>query len=121
MLYYQASHTDSEDLPTKEVEEEKKEEAEEEPKEEPRGEVVSEPAPASSEMKSTEEEEEGTEELEDQEGKEEDNQDEEDGDACPGTSEENLLKMSESKKVTAANGWVQWGTGPWAQMPRCSG
>nr|KAF6469080.1 coiled-coil domain containing 136 [Molossus molossus] len=98
VLYYKASHTDSEGLPKEEVEEEKKEEAEEEPKEESREEVVSEPPPALIETKPTEEEEEGSEECQDQEGKEEDNQDEEDNGSCPETSEENLLKMSESKK-----------------------
>ncbi|XP_027984863.2 coiled-coil domain-containing protein 136 isoform X2 [Eptesicus fuscus] len=105
VLYYKASNPDPDDLPNlpdlpKEEtkrEEEKREETEEEPKEEARDELVSEP-PAPIEMKSTEDAEEGFEESQDQEGKEEDNQDEEDNNPRPETSEENPLKISESRK-----------------------
>lgn len=123
VLYYKASNPDPDDLPNlpdlpKEEKkmEENREETEEEPKEEARDELVSEP-PAPVEMKATEDAEEGFEESQDQEGKEEDNRDEEDNNPRPETSEENPLKISESRKVTTAKGWIVWEMGPWAQMP----
>lgn len=120
VLYYEASSPDPVDLPKEEekMEEEKREEIGEEPQEEARDDLVSELL-APIETKPTDAEE-GLEEPPDQEGKEEDNRDE-DNHPCPEASEENPLKVSESRKVTAATGWIVWETGPWARMPLCSG
>lgn len=117
VLYYKASHRDLDDL-TKEgkkedTEDENKEEIKEESKES-WDELVSEP-PDPTEIKSVEGEE-GLEDSQDQEEKEEDDS------SSPEASEENNpLKISESRKVTAAKGWIKWEAGPWAQAPQCSG
>lgn len=109
VLYYKASNPDAVDLPKEEKEKMEKETGQE-PKEEAWDELVSEP-PAPIEMEPTEAGE---------EGKEEGKQDE-DSNPCPEASEENALRISESRKVTAAKGRIVWEMGPWAQMPRCSG
>lgn len=118
VLYYKASHRDLDDLTKEEkkedAEDENKEETEEESKKESWDELVSE-APDPIEVKSIEDEEEGLEDSQDQEEKEEDDN------SSPEASEENPLKISESRKVTAAKGWIKWEVGSWAQAPQCSG
>ncbi|XP_059567717.1 coiled-coil domain-containing protein 136 isoform X3 [Myotis daubentonii] len=91
VLYYKASNPDAVNLPKEE-----KEKSGEEPEEEAWDELVCEP-PAAIEMEPTEDGEEGFEECPDQQGKEEDRQDE-DNNPCPEASEENPLKISESRK-----------------------
>ncbi|XP_015424386.1 PREDICTED: coiled-coil domain-containing protein 136 isoform X7 [Myotis davidii] len=93
VLYYKASNPDAVNLPKEEKMEEKNGE---EQTEEAWDELVCEP-PAPIEVESTEDGEEGFEECQDQEGKEEDKQDE-DNNPCPEASEENPLKISESRK-----------------------
>lgn len=117
VLYYKASNPDAVNLP-KEEKEKMEEKNGEKPEEEAWDELVCEP-PAPIEMEPSDGEE-GFEECQDQEGKEEDKQDE-DNNPCPEASEENPLRISESRKVTAAKGWIVWETGPWAQMPLWSG
>lgn len=107
VLYYQASHTNSDDPPKEEAGE--REETEEEPKQEFWDKLVSE-HPHHVEMKSAENEDKGFKEPQDQEGKEEDSRDEED-DSRPEASEENPLKISESRKVTTAKAGP---SGKWA-------
>lgn len=143
MLYFRASDTEADDPPKEEkeeteeeeredieqepkeekeeMEEEEREEIEQEPKEESGNEVVSEP-PDPTEMKSTEDEDTGCEESQDQGAKEEDNRDEGDNNSCPEGSEENPLKISESKQVIVAKGWTQREVGPWArEVPSVQG
>lgn len=119
VLYYKASHRELEDM-TKEgkkedTEDENKEEIEEESKKESWDELVSEPQDPL-EVKSIEDEEEGLEDPQDQEEKEED-----DSSSSEASEENNPLKISESRKVTAAKGWTKWEAGSWAQAPQCSG
>ncbi|XP_059567716.1 coiled-coil domain-containing protein 136 isoform X2 [Myotis daubentonii] len=95
VLYYKASNPDAVNLPKEE-----KEKSGEEPEEEAWDELVCEP-PAAIEMEPTEDGEEGFEECPDQQGKEEDRQDE-DNNPCPEASEENPLKISESRKPSPA-------------------
>ncbi|XP_057588991.1 coiled-coil domain-containing protein 136 isoform X4 [Hippopotamus amphibius kiboko] len=125
VLYYKASHTALDDLTKEEkreeIEEEKKEAIEEETEKESRDEVVSEPSGAR-EVRFQEDQEEGQEEFHSQEGKEEDDQEEEEDDGDDEVSEENNpLELSESKKVTAAKGWMVWEMGSWAQVPSIQG
>lgn len=97
VLYYKASHT-SLDGPTKE---EEKEEKKEETKEESQDRMVSEPS-GPKEVKFKDDQEEKDEEFPNQEGKDEDDQEEEDDEEA--SEESNPLKLSESKKVTIAEG-----------------
>lgn len=105
VLYYKASHT-SLDGPTKEekkeeTEEEKEEEVKEGTKEESQDGMVSEPS-GPKEVKFKDDQEEKNEEFPSQEGKDEDDEEEDDDEEA--SEESNPLKLSESKKVTIAEG-----------------
>lgn len=119
VLYYKASHTDLDGLLQEEVEEEKEEEIKKDTKQDSCNELVSVPSEPT-EMRSPKAEEGCYEESQEQEGKEEDRKVESDNDACPEASEgNNPLKLSESKKVTAVEGWIEWEVGSGPQVPWC--
>lgn len=109
VLYYKVSQSELEKLAKEEEEKE-----EEDKKREPEGKVKKEcqdkqaTEPADLKIKPTEEEEE-YEEYKEEEDKQEDDEDEESSDSRPETSEEdNPLRLSESKKVTTAEGCLRW-------------
>lgn len=104
VLYYKASHTSLDGLTKEkkeETEEEKKKEAKEETKEESQDGMVSEPS-GPKEVKFKDDEEEKDEEFPSQEAKDEDDQEEEEDEEA--SEESNPLTLSESKKVTIAEG-----------------
>lgn len=119
VLYYKASHMDLGGLIQEEVEEEE-EEIKKDWKQDSCNELVSVPSEPA-EIKSAEAEQGCYEESQEQEGKEDD-KDESAKDTCPEASEgSNPLKLSESKKVTAVEGWTEWEVGSGAQVPWCGG
>lgn len=114
VLYYKASQEQldklgKEEQKKEEVKETTKEERKEEAKEESWEELATVPTDPK-EVKSTQDQEEEGEEYKEQEDKEENNEDEEDGSSSE-IAEENPLKISESKKVTTARGWISWEMG----------
>ncbi|XP_008583613.1 PREDICTED: coiled-coil domain-containing protein 136 isoform X1 [Galeopterus variegatus] len=108
VLHYRASQPEldqqaKEEEKSEQVEEEKKVETEEETEEEESWDELTTEPPDLREMESTEDREEEYEEYTDQEDREEDSEDEEADNSSPETSEEsNLLKLSESKKLSPA-------------------
>ncbi|XP_064431046.1 coiled-coil domain-containing protein 136 isoform X3 [Mirounga angustirostris] len=120
VLYYKASHTDLGVLIQEEVEEEE-EEIKKDSKQDSCNELVSVPSEPA-EIKSAKAEEGCYEESQEREGKEDDTKDESANDTCPEASEgNNPLKLSESKKVTAVEGWTEWEVGSGAPVPWCGG
>ncbi|XP_020934360.1 coiled-coil domain-containing protein 136 isoform X7 [Sus scrofa] len=113
VLYYKASQMALDDLTKEGKKEEMKAEKEEEKKEASWADLVSEPSDPK-EVEPQEDQAEGFEEARSQEGKEEADQEEDEDEAA---EENNPLKLSESKKVTEAKGWITWEMGSWAQVP----
>uniref|UniRef100_A0A5F9DBS2 Coiled-coil domain containing 136 n=1 Tax=Oryctolagus cuniculus TaxID=9986 RepID=A0A5F9DBS2_RABIT len=131
VLYYKASRSDLEKLANEDerkegTEKDKKEVPEEKAKCESWGEQATEPADPGEATAAAEEEEEEEEyeEYREPEDKGEDNEEDEDEDedSRPETAEENSpLKLSESKKVTTARGWIRWEKGWGLRCPRVQG